>query len=506
MEKGEVNKDFPYLKLFGVPKITYQGESISLPPPKAFAMLCYLTIKGISCAREDLAELLWDTKKTGSLRVALTELRSLPQAERWLETKGQLVSVSLPSDVLEFETALENRGFVEALAAWGDDVENKVLLKGLKLRGGKAFMNWLESERSRLNQLHFEGLQSRVGELENVNNYSEALKLARLLINKAKLNEEAHRAIMRLEHKCGNTEAALVQFEHCRQILQDELGVEPLEETLDLLREIEQGSSASKSKRAILTKIAEDIPSRPEKLIGRNELLKEVEESLRTGERILLHGFGGTGKTALAATVATRHLKEIDAKVLWLQAGNDDHHTLFDAIARVFNATPLINQAKEATKTKVICDLLTKYKVSLLVLDDVWNAYALSKIIEALPKDIPLLVTARQRYPKLKRKDVGSLARMKALHLLNHYAGKDFPSDKTADELCETLGDHAFALRIADVTLAVENITPKILLERIKDAPYSMKMPVEFAEEGRESVANLLSATLQVLSDEAFEA
>ena len=493
------------LKLLGAPKLIYQGQSINLPPPKTFAMLCYLAVKGTDCTREELSELLWGTQKTGSLRVALTELRSLPEAEGWLKTQGQLVSANLPSDVAELEASLKEGNVNEALNIWGNAEEN-TFLKGLKLRGGEGFINWLESERFNLNQLYFEVLQERIAALEAESNYSKALELARRLVSQDRLNEDVHRIIMRLEHKRGNVEAALVQFEHCRQILQAELGVEPLAETLDLLRDIERGNNTPKGKRAILGKRVEDIPARPEKLIGRDELLKEVEKELKAGEHILLHGFGGMGKTALAATIAARHLKGTNTKVLWLQAGDDDLYTLFDAISLVFDAKQRVSQAKNIDKGKLIRGFFTKHSISLLILDDVWNAYALSKIIEIMPGNLPLLVTARQRYPRLKRKDVGNLPRKQALQLLSYYARKDFTRNKTGDELCNVLGDHAFALRIAGVTLAVENTTLKELLKNIKDAPHKMKMPTEFAEEGRESVANLLTATLQVLSDEAFEA
>ncbi len=494
------------LKLLGIPKLIYQGESIDLPPPKAFAMLCYLAIKGTPHTREELAELLWDTQKTGSLRVALTELRGLPEAKQWLKTQGQLVSVNLANDVISFEKTVGKGNLTKALTIWENFAEENSLLKGLKLRGGKGFVNWLDSERLRLNQLYLETVQAKISQLEKANNYSEALKLAKQLLSKDKLNEGVHRTIMRLEHKRGNTELALAHFERCRQILQDELDIEPLEETLNLLRQIEQGNSISKSKSAILAKRVEDIPAKPQKLIGRYELLREIEEFVRAGEHILLHGFGGMGKTALAATVAARYLKDTNTKVLWLQAGDDNPHALFDAIARPFDAKGRVTQAKGVAKVKVISDLLIKHNISLLVLDDVWNAYALSKVIEVIPKAVPLLVTARQFYPKLKRKDVGRLMRSEALNLLSHYANRDLTSNKAADKLCSILGDHAFTLRIAGVTLAVENITPKKLLERIKDSPHKMRMPPELAESGRESVVHLLNATLQVLSDEAFEA
>ena len=208
------------------------------------------------------------------------------------------------------------------------------------------------------------------------------------------------------------------------------------------------------------------------------------------------------GKTALAATVAAKHLSK-GGKSLWLQVGNDDIESLLDTLARAFTAQKDINQA--VNKSKAISELLSKEKITLLILDDVWNAYALSKLSEAIPPSTALLVTSRQRYPKLKRLDVGRLERSASLELLSYHAKSDFKKDESASELCETLGDHAFALLVAGVNLAVDELSPEKLLKKITDSPHNMKMPEDFAEEGRESFASLLDLSLQTLSDEAYE-
>jgi len=486
------------LKLFGVPELRWNNEGFGTPPAKVFAMLCYLSLHANGCSRKDLAELLWETTKTGSVRVALSELRHLPGSETWLETQDQLVKVHAVTDLTRFEEALQAEDFANAIAIWQD---GEAILKGFELRGGEPFKNWLELERSRLSELYLEALQGHMQALEANENYSKALRLAKGLLQKDKFNETVHRTIMRLEHKRGNTEAALAQFESLRQVLQEELEVEPLEETLDLLREIEQGG-VSAAKSALLLTTSEDIPAKPDKLIGRAELLTEIEERLETDKRVLLHGFGGTGKTALAASFVSGYLEESEGPVLWLQAGDDGPDALFDAIAGAFEARQAISQSQN--KTKAIHTLLAKAQLSLLVLDDVWNAYALSKLSEALPEDLPLLVTARQRYPKLKRIDVGRLERESALELLSHHA--QTPLDDSADSLCELLGDHAFALRIAGVTLNVDELSASDLLGSVKNDPLNMKLPADLAEQGRESVASLLNVTTQALSDEAHEA
>jgi DNA-binding SARP family transcriptional activator len=497
------------LNLLGVPELKWHGQTVAAPAPKPFAMLCYLALQHDGCSRKELAELLWEAGKTGNVRVALAELRNLPSAEDWLVTDDQLVQIKAVTDVKRFSEALENENYSEALNICG---EAKTFLKGLELRNTDNFMNWLELERSRLSELYLTALQGRISELEKQQKFSEALKLAKALLEQDKLNEDVHRAVIRLEHKRGNDEAALAQFEQLRLILKEELDEEPLEETLELLREIE-GGSVSRSKVAFVLSNADAIPARAEKLFGREALLNEARNLLQNGERVLLQGLGGSGKTALAAGVAEQHLSSTkQGKVLWLQAGDDDLEALLDATARAFDARQALKD-----NPKALQDLLIKNKITLFVIDDVWNAYSLSKLLELLPTSLKTLVTSRQRYPKLKRLDVGRLTRDAAIELLKHYADISVSpllpvllSDKSGQEetnaLCQLLGDHAFAVRMAGITLAVDGISPRDLLERVKDAPHALKVPAEFAETGHESVSSLLSVSLEALSDEAHEA
>lgn len=489
------------LKLLGKPALSWQGKPLETLPPKLLAMLSYLALQNEAKTRHELAEMFWQAGKTVNVRVALSELSKALGFDDWLEKDGNLVRVRALTDVAAFEHALHKKRFSAAFAIWRGDTEGeRIFVQGLELRGTEAFKNWLELERSRLQQLYQEALHGYLEELEAEGKYQEALSLARQLLEKDTLNESVHRSVMRLEHALGNTEAALAQFEQCRVLLKNELDIEPLEDTLELLKDIEQGSVSS-GKRALLIKTAADIPGKPETLFGRNDLLDEALISLQAAPSVLLHGFGGTGKTALAATLAEKYLEQ-DSSVLWLQAGDDDPDALFDAIAKAFDA----QQQFQQSRADVLQKLFSKHNVSLMVLDDVWNAYSLSKVMEALPADVPLLVTSRQRYPKLKRLDVGKLVREDALELLSHHAGDDLGQDENADKLCECLGDHAFALRIAGVDLAVDELRPKQLLQTIQDAPHNLKLPPELAEEGRESVAALLEVSLEALSDSAHEA
>ncbi|MBA3873171.1 MAG: DUF4062 domain-containing protein, partial [Anaerolineae bacterium] len=74
---------------------------------------------------------------------------------------------------------------------------------------------------------------------------------------------------------------------------------------------------------AILATVADDIPGRPERLVGRESLVTETHALLDKGKRVLLQGFGGMGKTALAAAIAAERIEAGKGAVLWLRAGSE---------------------------------------------------------------------------------------------------------------------------------------------------------------------------------------
>ncbi len=483
-------------RLLGLPRFTWRDRPVTPGSSKGLALLCYLACREEGAPREHLAELLWGVGKLHNLRQALLELRRLPGAEGWLE-EADGIRLEVRSDLSLFETALKEGRAEEALELW-----RGAPFEGVTVRNAPPFEAWLELERARLTQLYSEAQTKALESLEAGGRFDDALGLAGTLLTDDPLNETAHRTVMRLYWRRGDTAAALESFERLREILRDELGVEPLPETLALLADIEGGGEA-RGARARLIERPGAVPALPERLFGREELLRRARAGLGAGARVLLHGFGGAGKTALAAHLTRDHLTQTHAtregRALWLELGNEEPETAFDALAAPFEAQQRLAQADD--KAAALGDLLSEHGVTLLVLDDVWNAYTLSRVAEALPAGLPLLVTSRGRYPRLKRLDVGRLGRPAARFLLNHHARRDVADEGEA--LCDLLGDHAYALRIAGITLAEERLTPDELITRIRRAPHLLSLPEGF--EG-ESVAGLLQVSLEALDDPAYEA
>jgi len=76
------------------------------------------------------------------------------------------------------------------------------------------------------------------------------------LLQSVPASEEAHRALMRVHLRWGRTNAALRQFEQCKEALQRELQAEPDVETRRLFASIQGTSKNSRSTTALCESVA----------------------------------------------------------------------------------------------------------------------------------------------------------------------------------------------------------------------------------------------------------
>lgn len=258
------------------------------------------------------------------------------------------------------------------------------------------------------------------------------------------------------------------------------------------------------STNAILANDADDVPDLPRKLIGRKKLVSRVLNLLEDNDRVLLRGFGGTGKTALAATIAADYLDEGMGDVIWIKAGTADADSIFEAIGRAFDQQQEVLSAEGDARDHVVRKILSQHK-GLLVLDDVWNGSSLARVATVLPRKMPLLATSRQRYPLDEVIEIGELEPDEAIKLLDYHARKGFSNTPDIVQLCETLGNHAFALEVAGKMLKVYEMTVEELLRRIEESPHDLSVPAGFGELGRTGIKSLLDASIDALDRNLYD-
>jgi DNA-binding SARP family transcriptional activator len=214
---------------------------------KATALIAYLALTGHPHARDSIAALLWpdaDAERArGALRRTLSTLRSGLGGEE-LRVEGHRIALdhaAVDLDVRRFRALVTDGRLDEAASAYTGD-----FLSGFTLRDSATFDEWQAAQADALQQ----ELAAVLERLASSEEPRRAIPYAKRWLDLDPLHEPAHRALMRIHSRAGDRGAALRQFHECERILDRELGVAPLAETVILARAIERGESEPSSPKA----------------------------------------------------------------------------------------------------------------------------------------------------------------------------------------------------------------------------------------------------------------
>lgn len=221
------------IHLLGSPQLSEMGKPIDLPGYRPLALLAYLLVTARAHSRQHLVDLLFDNTDDprASLRWTLSKLRQAIGPDYILADRHE-ITFNFESDYWLDLTAFE---------AGQLDLYRGDFLEGLHLRDAYRFEDWLFFERERLRASYQSALEQRLAEAEGRGNDPAVVELAHQLLRLDNLHEDWYRALMGAYARQGQREAALAQFELCRQVLQAELGVEPVAETVALAEAIQRG-------------------------------------------------------------------------------------------------------------------------------------------------------------------------------------------------------------------------------------------------------------------------
>jgi len=200
--------------------------------------------------REHLIDMLWPdhppSNGRASLSTALWRMSSVFRGlglspDRYLNSSRDWITLEptqpLLVDAVEFETYLnkaeketDQEGRLENLRQ-AVNVYNGVFCEGI-------YSEWCLIERERLERKYLWALGVLMADLIQKRSYQEALSYGQAIASKDPLREEVHRAIMLCHWKDGDSARSIRQFQIYARMLQDELGIFPLPETIDLHRRI----------------------------------------------------------------------------------------------------------------------------------------------------------------------------------------------------------------------------------------------------------------------------
>jgi DNA-binding SARP family transcriptional activator len=236
------------VKLFGAGWAAFDDQPVvNFPSQQAHLLLCYLLLNAkYPHLRDGLASVFWGDYSTQAsrkyLRNALWKLRQLFEAAQvslddYLLVSDESVAFICASaywlDVEAFETAAEAcrdvpgqdllppqaAGLAEAVELYTGD-----LLEGVD-------QDWCIYERERLNLLYLGALGKLMAYHEAQGSFERGLAYGERILGGDNTREKVHLQIMRLYWLSGNRSAALAQYKRCAQILREELGIAPMQET-----------------------------------------------------------------------------------------------------------------------------------------------------------------------------------------------------------------------------------------------------------------------------------
>ncbi|MBS4098997.1 MAG: AAA family ATPase, partial [Sulfuricella sp.] len=302
----------------GLPEFTIDGRILSgRAYQKLHALLAFLLMEHERPhTRESLSALLWpDHDKERALRNLRLGLHHLRQG---LGRHGAALIVGdrrtiriAPGhpfllDALELGAPLPSGASTASLehlvALYRGD-----FLTGLALPGCEEFEAWTRSHADTLRRTVLRLLERLGDECEAHGEVEHALQAARRRIQIEPWSDPAHRQVMRLLARAGQTDAALEQFRAFATTLQQELGTAPQADTVALVERIRRGeplqgeappaAPAAPGERQLLTVIA--IRSLDQPRVGEDpELWAERISRFTARLAALVLELGGT----LAAT------------------------------------------------------------------------------------------------------------------------------------------------------------------------------------------------------------
>lgn len=262
------------IHLLGSFQAALDGEPLKgVRSDKTRALLAYLAVEASRAHnRGALSALLWgessDAAARASLRSSLSNLRQCLIRRLAADDDSLILDITRHSvqfdvdpnicrlDVAEFDALMDacRTHSHQALAhcpvciAWLEqavELYRGDFLAGLALSDSPAFDEWRMIQQERYHQQMLIALEALAAHYVVIGNLVKAQRIIRQQLALEPWREEAHRQLMRVLALDGQRSAALAQYEICRRLLADELGVEPTPETEALYEEIRAGELAS---------------------------------------------------------------------------------------------------------------------------------------------------------------------------------------------------------------------------------------------------------------------
>jgi DNA-binding SARP family transcriptional activator len=341
------------LRLLGPLEVRGAGGPLALGGVQQRAVLALLALHLNQVVATDvLVDGLWGQRAPSSavniVQGYVSRLRKVLQPKKSLDQAGAAVLQRHgPGYLLELDPEQVDlyrfqrlvRDGTQALHAAPDRAASE-LREALDLWRGQPLAEFTDApfaraEISRLEQLRLTALAARLEADLALGRHAELISELEALVAEHPLHEGLHRLLMLSLYRAGRQAEALEAYRRARQILSEELGIDPGRALQQLEAAIlthdpclewtspPEGPADARQVPTVRRPWVWNVPARNPRFTGRDSMLAELHQRLGAEEPTLvvqaLYGLGGVGKTQLAIEYAHRFAADYDL-VWWIDA------------------------------------------------------------------------------------------------------------------------------------------------------------------------------------------
>lgn len=317
------------ISLLGHLQVSLDGEPVTgFESSKVRGLLAFLaTEANRPHSRSKIAGLLWpdfpERSALSNVRYALSNLRKTIG-----DRDAQPPFLLITSNTLQFN---RDSNYDLDVHAFAENVETNSIerlkhavslyggefLEGFAIDDSAVFEEWIVVKREQLQRKILIALRRLAEHHEGLGEYEHALQYTWRLVELEPWQEEGHQQLMRMLALNGQRSAALAQYETCRRLLADELGVEPSTETTALYQDIRDETLMVQPVCVTLpTFLSSGSPSieiEQSVFVAREAELDRLDQFLnnalaRHGQVVFVTGDPGSGKTMLVQEFIRRAL------------------------------------------------------------------------------------------------------------------------------------------------------------------------------------------------------
>jgi predicted ATPase/DNA-binding SARP family transcriptional activator len=304
-------------RVLGPIEVLLDGSPVPLGGPRQRVLLALLLVDAPRSVPIDrLADELWHGEPpdgaSTTLRAYVSKLRTVLGADAAITSSAAGYALDVEDDAVDatrFERLTREghealqRGAVRSAAAQ--------LRGALELWRGHPFEDASEEgalliEAQRLEDLRLSAFEDRIEADLALGQDAELVDELEALVRDNPYRERLWRQLMLALYRAERQTDALAAYRRARELLDEELGLEPGEE----LQRLEQSILRHEVPAARPPEERHNLPAPVSSFIGRETELADIARLLTTGRLLTLSGVGGVGKTRLAIEAARRALGE----------------------------------------------------------------------------------------------------------------------------------------------------------------------------------------------------